>query len=280
MRTSSSAVYLGTDTCDRYRAFLVSGVLISGILTGLLTLLFILQMEQDHQSSPNMVMFSANGYPHEDEPDDVEFEEPKLLEVGEVTNDMENAVDALTDALTNNPALAGSVTGDGLDGIRKRPPRGPDGTPRAPPVESNSHWVLRFSIRSQKDYLQQVDDLKIELGYLSKTGSEIDYISNVAATLPIHRVGVRADEKRHLFLPSNKIIRKWHEQVFNGLGVETDGKIGARFFPNDLIQQLKQLETDHLKKLGVVKGKKIRRTSFGLRRDSGKWMFYIIEIAL
>lgn len=281
MRVQSSAIQFGTSPFDRYRALLVSAVLISGLVTGLLALLFILQMDREPQPSPNMVVFDV-GYPHEDEPDDVEFEEPKLSDVEEMTHDMDSAVDALTDALSNNPALATSITGDGLGDKRKRPPRGPRGpdiSPRKLASQSTSHWVLSFSIRSEKEYLQQVDDLNIELGYVSKTTSAIDYASKVATKTPTHRVGVRADEKRHLFMTSNKITLKWHEKVFNGLGVELDGKIGARFFPDDVIKKMKQLESDQLKKLGLPKDKKIRRTSFGLRRDGEKWEFYVVDIA-
>lgn len=281
MRIQSSAIQLGTHAYDRYRAFLVSAVLISGLITGLLALLFILQMDREPQPSPNLVVFDT-GYPHEDVPDDVEFEEPKLSDVEEMTNDMESAVEALTDALSTNPALATSITGDGLGDKRKRPPqgpRGPDTKPRTQAKQSTSHWVLNFSIRTEKEYLQQVDDLNIELGYVSKTTSAIDYASKVATKTPTHRVGVRSDEKRHLFMTSNKITQKWHEKVFSGLGVEIDGKISARFFPDEVIKKLKQLESDHVKKLALAKAKKIRRTSFGLRRKGEKWEFYVVDIA-
>ena len=117
------------------------------------------------------MVFFDTGYPHEDVPDDVEFEDPKHSDVEETTNDMKCVVEALPDTLPNNPALATSITGDGLCEKRKRPPigpRGPDTKPRIQSKQSTSDWVLSFSIRSEKEHLQQVDDLNIELGYVSK----------------------------------------------------------------------------------------------------------------
>jgi hypothetical protein len=161
----------------------------------------------------------------------------------------------------------GSGSGDG------RGP-GPGGPGTSDGIPAYERWEIRMSAANLDEYARQLDYFNVELGVAGGGNPNVDYVSNLAAAKPRHRVGNPADEHRLRFLHRSGELRQADRQLVAKAGVKTDGRIVFQFYDNQLYQTLLRLEAE---RKGDRRIADVRRTVFGVKTERGRHSFYVID---
>ena len=265
---------------DRYSSFLIAGIVIAGLLSGILILVFVLNIDpirnpwQQIQVLKPLEMYQMTLAVNEED-----FEEPDFSQAS-YGSDVEGYTDAVSNAISKTPALAGLVSESGVgpdtSGFDPRSKRDRP-SPNTRPNDRQSRWALSFSLESRKEYLEQIDSLGIELGLLDKKSTRIDYAKNVAEKTVI-RDDVRKNEKRFYFSTQAPRVAKWNRSVFEKSGLKTDDKLCLRFFPAEVIKRMAELESEYCKKEKLDPDKDLRQTLFGLKKTTEGWEIVLKKV--
>jgi hypothetical protein len=264
---------------DIVSGFLVAAVGLVGFITGLLFLLFLLNMEWDKQPQAEMFIFEDLAGFENPEGIAEDFEEPGVEELADVVEpQLADALEMVTDAVSTTRAAIEAVdgtaaqmgTGKGL-GDRRQSGLGGGGTGKGNPAE---HWIVKYSTSSKEAYAAQLDYFKIEIGSLSKDTSLIEYAGNVSAAKPAYRQGTRKDEKRVYFKkPNNHPVLRWDKALLQAAGAQISNRYIFTFYPPATFKQLFDLE-----KAALLQAKKqmddVKRTVFTVTRGGGSGYVY------
>ncbi|MDB4724340.1 hypothetical protein OAF71_00965 [bacterium] len=270
---------------DLVSGFLMASVGLVGFITGLLALLFFLNMEWDKQPEPEMFIFDDLAGFENPEGIAEDFEEPGVEELAEVEEpQLADALEMVTDAVSTTRAAIEAVdgtaaqmgTGKGLGDRRTNGPGGP-GNGRFNPAE---HWVIQYTTASKEGYAAQLDAFGIEIGSLSKESTLIEYASKLSASKPSYRTGVRREEKRVFFKkPNNHPVTRWDKQLLTSSGAQTSNRFIFNFYPPAAFLKLNAIEKARVQADKVRSQEDVKRTLFGVRNGSGgKLEYYLIDI--
>ena len=259
---------------DLVSGFLIASVGLVGFITGLLFLLFLLNMEWDKQPDAEMFVFEDLAGFENPEGIAEDFEEPGVEELADVEEpQLADALEMVTDAVSTTRAAIEAVdgtaaqmgTGKGL-GDKRQSGLGGGGTGKGNPAE---HWVVKYSTSSKEAYGAQLDFFGIEVGSLSKDTSLIEYANKVSAGKPSYRKGTRKDEKRVYFKkPNNHPVLRWDKAFLQAAGAQTSNRYVFTFYPPATFKKLFDLEKAALNKAGKQMTD-VKRTVFTVGARSG-----------
>jgi hypothetical protein len=203
---------------------------------------------------------------------EAELPEPQVEKTLSLVDDAIGALQADLD----DPALTeeiesgggGKSTGDG-----RRPGLGsgdgPAGIPRY------NRWEIYFQEGSTlASYAEQLDHFGIELGVVGG-GDQVHYARRLSQPAPEAHTGTSDAEKRLYMSWRQGGLKQADESLLQRAGIDAKGKIALQFYPADVENRLAQLEI-------AFAGRdpsQIRKTRFGVRGDSGRFEFYVIDQA-
>lgn len=271
---------LQTTTWDRYSSFLVASVALAGLLTALLILLFFLQIEWRHSPVAMINVLPPFETPSlENASFEEDFEEIEVPPTPGETQ-LDDFREAVTDAISSTPALGPllelDVEGDtGTDRRKTRPKGNEDGN--GPSGISRKHWSIHFTLQSEREYLEQIDALGIELGLLDRVDPQVDYARNVSSE-PVFRQDVRKSENRFFFYANTARVANWNRNVFRRQGIGAADKITLRFIPPSMLALMTQLELEACQKLDLDPENDLKSTLFGLERSGATWQVILIRV--
>lgn len=252
---------------DQVSGFLVSAIMLAGLITILLGMLFVLNMDGDRKQPTAMYFFEPFSKSQPKQGVAETMEEPGVEEVVDVTEpQLADALEMVTRAVSSVKSTLETIDGpaekigpgEGPGDRRKAGPGGPDDGPDIKIEDAVEHWVVKYSTSSKEAYAAQLDSFKIEIGALSKDSSLIEYAADLSKKKPTYRKGTRKEERRVYFKkPNGHPVLSWDEAFLNGAGAETDDRYIFTFYPHKAISILYDLEQQALKRdkkaLGDVK---------------------------
>ncbi len=211
--------------------------------------------------------------------DNRDLEEPGDEELEDLTEpQLEETLDAVTDAITAQRATLESLEGEARSSTAGNRGEGGDGTPgeggNANIVPRFARWEILFSTTTLDEYARQLDAFGIELGVAGGGSSQVEYAYHLTKRKPDRRVGKAEDEKRIYMTWRQGRLKDADKTLLARAGISTTGKIQAQFFPPALENMLAKIERDYAPELSV---EKIAKTVFGLRPVGTKYEFYVVE---
>lgn len=259
---------------------LTAGVIITGLLAGVLFLLWYSLLKVDRMV-PTAIDPAFAGETSNPEGVAEDIEEPGVEEFPEVQEpQLAEALESVDVASTvrANDSVGGDApamgTGSGL-GDKRAQGIGTGGTDKNEPWK---RWELRYKVSTLTEYAKQLDFFKIELAGVQKVGDNIAYLTNIAAASPKVRSGSRKTEKRIYFSHTIAQLRKWDLNLLQKANVTNLGdRLPMQFYPADVIQQLYSLENAQLTK-DNRKVPDIKRTVFNVEGSEGNYRFVLEKI--
>jgi hypothetical protein len=146
-----------------------------------------------------------------------------------------------------------------------------------PPDDSRpQRWFFSIDrIASIDEYTQMLDQLGIELGTFDAAG--FVYLTNVRSKMPGQRRPTASRDDRFYTVWQNGSLAQMDHQLFRRARVDRlPTRPMVHFFSPQLESQLAAMELEATKKNGR-KLKDVRRTSFQLRKLSGRFVLYVSQ---
>lgn len=272
----SAGIETRVSTYDRLNALLVSLLLLVGLFT---TMLFMIWLTGKYRARP--VAAEINfliGEPGEEKPEGVadDINEPGVEEFPEV--DVPQLADSLL-AVTNsissimarNEQRDGSAEamgrGKGL-GSRDGGGGGGSGIPA---------WNVELEAKDRNAYRKQLSFFKIEVGAVHKMNNRVFRLSDPAGASRLvesSRAGEKA-KRTHLWGHRNKRLLDWDKDILRQAGLQSvDDFIVGQFYPQEMINQLRGLEVDYAKRAGR-EASEIRETTFKVVTAGNGYQFEV-----
>ncbi len=158
------------------------------------------------------------------------------------------------------------------------PPIGPESAHTPRPAGQSSGGVLWEIIfedgTTTEEYTRQVDQFKIEIGAVSKSG-KVEYISKVSGKKPEKRVSRKEGEYRFATEWKKGNLHATDRKLLAKAGITSEGKQLLHYFPADVQSQLSALERAYAGR----EPSEIRRTRFLVRPKAkgDDYEFVVIE---
>jgi hypothetical protein len=150
-----------------------------------------------------------------------------------------------------------------------------DGRPAVVDSSRRSQWEIVFADGiSVKEYAQQLDYFKIEIGAVAKNGTT-EYISQVSARKPDKRLGDSTRDSRWRIGWKKGTLDTADRALLSKAGVNAKDKQLLHFFPVEIQARLSQMERAYAKR----DPQEIKRTRFEIRpkaKENG-YEFFITE---
>ena len=142
-------------------------------------------------------------------------------------------------------------------------------------VPRHERWSIQFPPGNTiESYTRQLDYFKIEVGLIGGS-DQIEYLVNLADPVPTVRKAPASAEKRLYLIWQRGSMREADEQLCSRARVPTGGKIVAHFCPEQIENDLAQIEDAFARTSG---GKRVRKTTFGIKaNDFGGFQFYVLD---
>ncbi len=271
--------FLCTTKADRTVSWLLASLLCLALLASVLAIVWLTNLSQ--QSNPSLggtglgtiEQFFGAPVPQQAldvlTPEDL-TDDPSHIPVASVEAELTAIVEQLGELdaeLVDEPpgGRKGTGIGDGAEpGVIVVPPD--DNRPQ--------RWSFSIDrIASIDEYTQMLDQLGIELGTFDVAG--FVYLTDVRSKMPgQRRPTVSRDDRFYTVWQSGSLAQMDH-QLFRRAGVDRlPTRPMVHFFSPQLESQLAAMELEATRKNGR-KLKDIRRTSFNLRKQSGRFVFYV-----
>jgi hypothetical protein len=169
-----------------------------------------------------------------------------------------------------------AVTTDGVKAdSAKSDPAKPAHAPRGADSAHRGEWEIVFEDGiTIKQYAEQIDYFKIEIGAVSKDG-KAEYISKVAARKPDKRLGDAASDYRWRIGWRKGTLQAADRRLLAKAGINDKDKQLLHFFPAEIQSRLATLERSYAHRDPA----EIKRTRFEIRpkaKDAG-YEFVVIE---
>lgn len=206
--------------------------------------------------------------------------EPGELEVDDLAEpELEQTIDAVTDALTTQLATLDSLGGEavastqgGGAGDSRQP--GPGG-PESDLIPRSQRWQVLFSSSNLDSYAKQLDFFGIELAAAGGDSNRIDYAFGFSDELQ-RREGTSAEEKRMYLTWRYGPLRNADIALLKRAGIQTRGRILMQFLPPQVENKLANIEKRHCEQQGITL-KQVRKTVFGVKGIGGGYEFFVKE---
>jgi hypothetical protein len=142
-------------------------------------------------------------------------------------------------------------------------------------IPRHERWEIQFPPGNTiESYTRQLDYFKIEIGLIGGS-DQIEYLVNIAEPVPTVRKAPASAEKRLYLIWQRGSMREADEQLCSRARVSTAGKIVAHFCPEQIENDLAQIEDAFARTSGA---KRIRKTTFGIKaNDFGGFLFYVLN---
>ncbi len=260
---------------DRVSAILAAGVTLSGFFA---LLLFIFWLSHSVVFTPGVA--EIHSLPTRESETPPKRPALEMVEPGDELPDvprpqMLKALEAMTNAVSSTEGVHEPFLGYARRmGEGNGDPVGPiDPVPLPPVIPPWDRWEIRFTTSDASDYAKQLDFFRIELGAIHRTTTRITYGSRFSTASPRKRFGSRSEETR-LYFVHGKVgaLKSLSEQLLNQAGVQTEDKLLAQFYPNEIYSSLLQKERVHLDGRGVDD---VRKTVFGVKKAGDGYEFTV-----
>jgi hypothetical protein len=222
----------------------------------------------------------AEGFERDFDPpaaDEVEqLNEPAIEQTLQMVTEAISNISASLETLESNMAASNSGNGRGDD--RQAGPEG-EGEKIVPRGE---RWELKFTARDKRNYLLQLDSLKIDVGAIGGGVATVDYVTSVG-TNPTKRSGTSKEFKGKLYFTSTalNVLEQYEKQVLQSAGFPIAGRQILKFVPAETEKLLQQAEYDYFgeKRSKDVRIAEIAKTVFECRqrKKGGGYEFVVID---
>lgn len=263
-------------------AFLVSAIMLVGFLTALLFCVW-LTMIIDFSAKKPIAMVQFEEPFGNEKPDGFEDDifEPGVEEFPEVeVPQLKDALEAVTDAVSSVKAALEARDGDAAEMGRGKGFGSRDGGPGSGSgdvIPEHKRWKIEYSAQNVAEYGKQLSSFNIDLGIIRQSSNEITRLRQPGPNGQIINSS-RAEEKKSLYFVPEKIrLRKWDEQLVKQKGQSLNGAFTVQFYPGATRNQLRQVELQHLTKIGRQL-REVRRTVFKIVPEGAGYKFQLKEM--
>lgn len=272
---------ISVTTYDRISSFLLSSAMFTGILVGLLFLLWITSgVSQESRAEPlprieRQVGSEAIGI-------DKQFEIPGDEEVQELLEPtVESSIQAITEAVSSAPASILAVesnhqnrtSGDSGNAPRAAGP-GEDTSETVPRYE---RWKLKFAAKNIKDYSRQLDFYGIELAAIGGGIPGVDYAWELSGKPRTRNEQSKDDQRLYFMWTASGPLATYDRQLLSKAGVALTDRHLIKLIPEDLETSLAKIELEHARENGITEVQQIARTVFESVPSDGGYRFAVIE---
>jgi hypothetical protein len=196
-----------------------------------------------------------------------------------VTIELANALEPITDAVSNVRAIIAGLYGDYGEG--DQPGTGNDRHPGVIPVKSRrslaDRWRVHIAAANPGEYAEMLDYFGIEVGVVHKYSNLLEYVSELTKDQPLRKEKLRKDEKRLFFISRQNRLRAWDEAMGRRVGIDLTDTLTGHFFPEALRQSLLEKERAAVALAGRELDE-VRETHFGVRRTGEGFEHYVVEV--
>ncbi|MEM8910965.1 MAG: hypothetical protein AAGC97_04290 [Planctomycetota bacterium] len=274
---------LSTSRFDVVTSFFMSLILFIGTFTLMLFIVWLTLRVPDRvkpfpviEENPAGRDDNAEGFERDFEPPGAEeveeLMEPTLADTIEAVTDAVSSVAASLDTMNTNATASTAGTGQG----DSRPP-GPEGEGEDI-IPRSERWQLTFSAKGMKQYAQQLDFYKIELGAVGGSIQGVDYANNLSSSPKSRRVTNTDDEDRLYFMwTTPSPLRRFDESLLTQAGVSYSGRVTMKFIPSNLENELAFIELEYAKSKGKNSVTLIAKTIFESKASGGGYKFEVID---
>ncbi|TWT81225.1 hypothetical protein CA13_26750 [Planctomycetes bacterium CA13] len=206
-----------------------------------------------------------------------DFEPPGAEEVQELMEPtLEETIEAVTDAVSTVPIDANFAPNQGSSKGDSRPP-GPMGE-GADIVPRGERWQLKFSAKNLEGYSAQLDFYKIELGAIGGSIQGVDVASNVSGSPKKRRIVDTENEKRLYFMwTSVGPLMQYDRQLLQKASIPLPGRQMLKFIPQNLENQLANIELEYSRSKGHPSVTEIAKTIFESKSQGSGYVFEVVD---
>lgn len=276
------AVETSVSAYDALSAFLVAAIMLVGFLAALLFCVW-LTMIIDFSAKAPIALVQYEEPFGDEKPEGFEDDilEPGVEEFPEVeVPQLKDALEAVTDAVSSVKAALEARDGDAAQmgrgaGLGSRD--GGPGSGSGDVIPEHKRWKIEYSAQNIAEYSKQLRHFNIDLGVISQNSNAITRVKQPGGSVQIVNSS-RAEEKKSLyFVPVKLRLRRWDEQLVKQNGQSMNGAFAVQFYPNPTRNQLRQVEIEHLTKIGRQL-REVRRTVFNIVPDGAGFKFQLKEM--
>jgi len=240
---------------DQFNAGLIASIIVFGFLFSCLAVVWYFGDDPQFRNASVLV------YPGELDERDGNVEEQDFDEIvkGANSSDLQSILESVEDAVSQ------LKSGEGLDGkgILSMPGiRDPGPAPSQKPA---NRWKIAYEIENRLQYKKQLDQLGIEIGVLHSRDNDIWRIGALATDGRVSHSSRERERLSMMFAHSKPVLKQWDRGIATDAGLKTEGMLFVQFFPENLINQIAELEAAKLKELGKELGD-VRTTNIAFQR--------------
>ena len=212
-----------------------------------------------------------------------DFEPPGAEEVEELMEPtLQDTIEAVTDAVssvaaslvTTDTAATATTSGTGAGDSRPPGPEG-EGDDIIPRFE---RWQLNFTARDIGTYSRQLDYYKIELGAIGGSIQGVDVANNLSSSPKKYLVVDTAAEKRLYFMwNSPSPLMQFDRQLLQRANIQLANRQMLKFIPEQLENQLAQIELEYSTSKGHPSVTEIAKTVFESKSVGSGYVFEVVS---
>jgi hypothetical protein len=202
-----------------------------------------------------------------------DFEEPGLEEMQELPEpQLAQMMEAVTDAVTSQPAALEALDGD-ADATGRG--RGRGGPPAPDIIPFGRRTKIHYGETSLDSYAAILDYFGIELAAAGGGKPTVDYASNFSQATPDTRSGSPKDETRvYLIWRRGSRLEETDRKLLARAGVDTTDRQVMQFLPPPVEQTLRRLEKQYS---GGRDERMLRMTVYRVKKQGGNYEFDVLD---
>jgi len=276
-----------TNKVDQTSSFLLSLVFLFGLAVFLLGMLFVMRSMSSFAKPLVLQQERVEGRGLNAEGLERDFDPPAADEVEQLTEPaIEQTLQMVTEAISNISAslesiessMAANNTGNGRGDSRQAGAEG-EGDKIVPRSE---RWELKFTARDKRNYSQQLESFKINVGAIGGGIATVDYVTSVASA-PAKKSGTSKEFKGVLYFMSTtaNVLEQYEKQILQTAGIPNAGRQVLKFIPKETEELLAQAEAAYYieKRSKDLRIADIAKTVFECRqkKKAGGYEFVVID---
>lgn len=119
-------------------------------------------------------------------------------------------------------------------------------------------WKVEYLVTDIDLYAAQLSHFDIDMGVVSRNKNEIIRIKDINGQIQLVHSNRENESATIFFAHSDRTLQEWDKRLAKRAGLSLDDRSIVEFYPESMLETLRQVEADYLKS--------IDRTIYGLRR--------------
>ena len=210
-----------------------------------------------------------------------DIHEPGVEEFPEVeVPQLKDALEAVTDAVSSVKAALEARDGDAAEMGRGAGFGSRDGGPGSGSgdvIPEHKRWKIEYSAQNVEEYSRQLSNFEIDIGVIGQVKNTITRLRDPGGAKQVIESSKAKEKKSLYFVPEKIRLRRWDEQLAKRNGISLTGAFTVQFYSDRARAELRQIELEHLTKIGRQL-REVRRTIFNIVPNGAGYRYQLKEM--